>query len=170
MSRLMITSDLHLGHKNIHKFRTKFDNAEEHHQVIFDNFASNINKSDSVILLGDICFDTHWLDQIAKINCRKKTLILGNHDTERLSIVDIVNSGAYDAIHSMYSKRNMWFTHCPIHTDQFRGKILNVHGHLHSDIVAIGINPDCNYFNACVEHTDYKPVPFSEILEFTTWA
>lgn len=31
MTRLMITSDLHLGHKNIHKFRTEFENAEHHH-------------------------------------------------------------------------------------------------------------------------------------------
>jgi len=174
MSRLMITSDLHLGHKNIHKFRPQFETAEDHHQVIFDNFASSINKADSVILLGDIAFDAYWLAKIAKINCRKKTLILGNHDTEKLTINTIVAMGAYDAIHSMYSKRNMWFTHCPIHEKQFRDKKLNIHGHLHNKIITRFDRPSGmdfahdKYFNACVEHTDYKPISFSEILERTS--
>jgi len=169
MSRLMITSDLHLGHKNIHKFRTQFDSAEDHHQAIFDNFASNINKRDSVILLGDIAFDAYWLKQIEKINCIKKTLILGNHDTEHCSMGHLMMT--FDAIHSMYSKRNMWFTHCPVHSDHFRGKDLNVHGHLHNEVVcssyAGSYEVDQKYFNACVEHTDYKPISFSEILERT---
>lgn len=178
MSRLMITSDLHLGHVNIHKFRDLCSTAEEHHEIIFDNFASSINKSDSVILLGDIAFDAYWLNRISEVNCRKKTLILGNHDTERLSIFDIVNSGAYDAIHSLFSKRNRLFSHCPIHADQFRGKVLNIHGHLHDDVVTRESDEkiqgcyyeikDISYFNACVEHTDYKPISFSEILERTS--
>lgn len=172
MSRLMITSDLHLGHKNIHKFRDQFATAEEHHEVVFDNFASNIKKSDSVFLLGDVAFDEYWLNRLCEVKCRKKTLILGNHDTERLSITDIVNSGAYDAIHSLFSKRNCWFSHCPIHTGQFREKLLNIHGHLHREIVTYFDGDDfeaqdAGYFNACVEHTDYKPISFSEILERT---
>lgn len=167
----MITSDLHLGHKNIHKFRDQFSTAEEHHEIIFDNFASNIKKSDSVILLGDIAFDKNWLNKLSDVKCRKKTLILGNHDTERLSIFDVVNSGAYDAIHSLYSKRNCLFSHCPIHVDQFRGKGLNIHGHLHDEKVETlnliwnELRPDLRYFNACVEHTNYKPISFSEIID-----
>lgn len=168
MSRLMITSDLHLGHKNINKFRRQFATAEEHHEVIFDNFASNINKADSVILLGDIAFDAYWLNRIVDVKCRKKTLILGNHDTEYVNIQTIVNTGAYDSIHSLFSKRNCWFSHCPIHPDEFRGRSLNIHGHLHGDIVTDLYEygpPDNSYFNACVEHTKYKPISFSEILE-----
>ena len=82
MTRLMITSDLHLGHKNIHKFRTGFDSAEHHHEVMFENLAMNIQKRDSLILLGDIAFDKYWLEKIASIKCEKKLLICGNHDTE----------------------------------------------------------------------------------------
>ena len=172
MSRLTITSDLHLGHKNIHKFRTQFETAEDHHQVIFDNFASNINKRDSVILLGDIAFDAYWLKQIEKITCIKKTLILGNHDTEYCSMGHLMMT--FDVIHSMYSKRNMLFTHCPIHEKQFRDKKINIHGHLHNRIITRFDRPSGmdftheKYFNACVEHTDYKPISFSEILDRTS--
>lgn len=164
MSRLMITSDLHLGHKNVHKFRTKFATAEEHHNEVFENLATNIGKHDSVIFLGDIAFDIHWLEKIYFINCVKKTLVLGNHDTERLHILDLTS--VFDSIHSMYSRRNMLFTHCPVHSGEFRGKKLNIHGHLHNRLVKDFFEAtDTRYFNACLEHTDYKPISFAEILE-----
>jgi len=169
MSRLMITSDLHLGHKNIHKFRTQFSSPEEHHEIIFENLATNIHKKDSVYFLGDIAFTNEWLERIEKINCVKKTLILGNHDTEKLKMGAIMMT--FDSIHSLQKRRNCWLSHCPIHTSQFRGSKLNIHGHLHNDkVLALSpiwgdMRPDLTYFNACVEHTDYKPISFSEIIE-----
>lgn len=158
MTRLMITSDLHLGHKNIHKFRDA-KTAEEHHEFVFERLATSINKRDSVIFLGDIAFDKYWLDAIKSINCAKKLLVCGNHDTENgIKMRDLVN--VYDDVVSMYSRRNYWFTHCPIHPSQMRGRIANIHGHLHSKVIG-----DDRYINACVEHTDYYPVPFSELIK-----
>lgn len=166
MSRLMITSDLHLGHNNICKFRP-FESAEEHHEILFDNLATNINKRDSLLLLGDIAFNAYWLKRLDEIKCVKKTLILGNHDTEKVNMKVICQH--YDAVHSLYSKRNNWFSHCPIHSDQFRDRKLNIHGHLHDEnvLAVFGLTYDKRYFNACVEHTDYKPISYSEIIERT---
>lgn len=70
MTRIMITSDLHLGHKNIHKFRDA-KTAEAHHEFVFERLATSINKRDSVIFLGDIAFDQYWLNKIKSINCAK---------------------------------------------------------------------------------------------------
>lgn len=166
MSRLLITSDLHLGHKNIHKYRTQFATADDHHNEIFENLAVNLKKNDSIIFLGDICFDKSWLDKIRKLNCKKKTLILGNHDTEKVDILDI--AFAYDSVHSMMNKRKSIFTHCPIHPDEFRKQELNIHGHLHDKIVLDKFSlQDDKYFNACVEHTSYKPITYAEIMERT---
>lgn len=159
MTRLMITSDLHLGHKNIHKFRNGFESAEHHHEVMFENLAMNIQKRDSLILLGDIAFDKHWLGKIASIKCEKKLLICGNHDTENgIKMRDLVTT--YDDVMSLHSRRNYWFSHCPIHHDEMRGKAGNIHGHLHGKL----INDD-RYINACVEHTSYKPISFSDLIK-----
>ena len=167
MSRLLVTSDLHLGHKNIHKFRQQFSTAEDHHNEIFENLAVNVKKNDSIIFLGDICFDDFWLEKIKNLNCKKKTLILGNHDTEKVNIRDIAFS--YDAVHSMMNKRDSIFTHCPIHPDEFRKQSLNIHGHLHDKVIhkkgAMLMVPNTKYFNACVEHTDYKPITYAEIMQ-----
>lgn len=158
MTRLMITSDLHLGHKNIHKFRDA-KTAEDHHEFVFERLATSINKRDSIIFIGDIAFDKYWLDKIKSINCAKKLLVCGNHDTDNgIKMRDLVN--AYDDVVSMYSRRNYWFTHCPIHPSQMRGRIANIHGHLHSKVIN-----DERYINACVEHTDYYPISFSELTK-----
>lgn len=167
MSRLFLTSDMHLGHKNILKFREGFKSQEEHDETLFENLASSVNKRDSIIFLGDIAFELEWLAKIAGIKCAKKTLILGNHDTER-GITTRQLSLAYDSVESLYSKRNVYFSHCPIHESQFRGRSHNIHGHLHDDIIhkagAMLMVPDSRYINVCVEHTDYKPILFSEAM------
>ena len=169
MTRLMITSDLHLGHKNIHQFRGDFACAEDHHEFMFEQLAVNIQKRDSLFLLGDIAFDKYWLNKIKEIKCVKKTLILGNHDTENgIKFNDFI--GVYDDVHSLFAKRNIWFSHCPIHPHQFRGKLLNIHGHLHDKTVRtepFDVGEDSRYRNACVEHTHYKPISFADLIKQT---
>jgi calcineurin-like phosphoesterase family protein len=169
----MITSDLHLGHKNICKFRTQFTGtAEEHHETLFENLVTNIKKSDTIYFLGDIAFTKYWLDKIKSIRCRHKLLIAGNHDLERgIKMKDLV--GVYDDVKALYSKRDYWFSHCPIHPQEMRGKLGNIHGHLHGTRVykyisfsdnKINTRLDREYINACVEHTDYKPISFEDLI------
>ena len=68
----------------------------------------------------------------------------------------------YDNVYSLHTKRNCWFSHASIHPDELRGKLLNIHGHVHQHTL-----DDPNYFNACVENTDFKPITFEEIMERT---
>lgn len=161
MSRFMLSSDWHLGHANIHKFRKyhgqEFETAEEHHEFVFDRCASEIQKNDTLLLAGDISFTAEWLARIAEIKCRKKIIILGNHCTERVNISSI--AAVFDAVHGLYSKRNVWFSHCPIHPLEFRGRTLNIHGHTHDRVIK-----GKKYFNICLEQTDFKPISFAEIM------
>lgn len=52
-TKIVIWTDLHLGHENAIKWRTQFSTAEEHDEFIFDKLASKVNKRDSLILFGD---------------------------------------------------------------------------------------------------------------------
>ena len=173
MSRLMLTSDLHLGHKGITKYRTQFSSSEEHDEVIFDNLLSSINKRDTLYLRGDICFTKEWLHRFRTEVPQYTKLILGNHDLERgITIQDVANS--YNSVGSLLSKRNIWFSHCPIHPKELRGRTHNIHGHLHNKVVerpvieygnCVGTEKDPRYINVCVEHTDWKPVAFKKLIE-----
>lgn len=152
-------SDLHLGHRNIIKYRPQFSTVEEHDNLIFNNLLNGVQKRDTLILLGDVCFNKAWWDRIPEVQAKKKILILGNHDTERTNIKDFIDH--FDEIHSMYKHGRFWLSHAPIHDSELRGK-LNIHGHTHT--VKVG---DPRYINVCVDCTDFKPVDISTINTVT---
>lgn len=156
MSIVYVTSDWHLGHKNICKFREEFSSQEQHEQFILDRYMAIVTKRDTVWFLGDIIFDANYL-QVVKDLPGTKRLVLGNHDTDRQ--VDIANLClVFDDIHGMFKYKHAWLTHAPIHSDELRGKY-NIHGHTHSHIVQ-----DSRYYNVCLEHTDYNPKPYQTII------
>lgn len=158
MSKLMLGADLHLGHRNIAKYRTQFLTPEEHDEVVLENLKSSVNKADSLWLLGDIAFTKEWLLRLNEIQCRRKVLIMGNHDLERgVKFQDLI--GIYDDVQAFVSHRNYWFSHAPIHESEMRGKKGNVHGHIHSAKID-------NPYYQCVslEHTEYKAISFEEVV------
>lgn len=159
MSKMMICSDLHLGHVNICKFREGFSSAEEHHEVMFDKLASNISKRDTLYLLGDVAFTPEWNAKIGEIKCAHKLLVLGNHDTDtKVSIQDLMS--VYDNIVSLIGKRNMWFSHMPIHPREFYRKEFNLHGHVHQKSIL-----DPRYINVSVDVLpEMKPISFQKLL------
>ena len=57
----------------------------------------------------------------------------------------------------------------PIHPQEIRSRIGVVHGHLHNKLVEVDGVVDNRYFNACVEHTDWKPISYQDIIKITGW-
>lgn len=155
----MLGSDLHLGHEKVCRFRPQFSSAEEHHEVVFDNFATGISKYDTLYLLGDVAFDKFWLEKIKNLRCRHKVLIVGNHDLDRkLTMRDMVDS--FDKVFSLLKKGDFWFSHCPIHSEELRKCKGNIHGHTHFHKIS-----DPRYVNVCLEQTNYKPITFEKVVE-----
>lgn len=151
-------SDLHLGHRNICKYRTEFSTEQEHSETLFENLATATKKRDVLYLMGDVAFSKEWLERIKGIRCNNKVLIVGNHDLEfGITMRDLVDT--YDKVFSLLSYRNYWWSHCPIHPDELRKRKGNIHGHTHGHVL-----DDSRYINACVEHTNYKPITFEELI------
>ncbi len=173
----MLCGDAHLGHKNIHKYRTDFATAEEHHEIIYDNIRSNVNKRDTLIMMGDTAFTHAWLRKVGEIPAKKKILIAGNHCTENgINMRHLV--AEYDEVHAALSYRNYWLTHIPMHPQELRRHKGNIHGHLHGNHVWKNWEPeednyhagkvayeeiDHRYISTCLEHCDWKPVSWQEL-------
>lgn len=161
MSKTMLCSDLHLAHNNVIRFRTQFATPEEHHEITFNNVAESVNKRDTLIVLGDVAFNTEWLKRFIDITCMRKIVLHGNHD---LPIKTWAALGFFDnpanqllAFHSM---KGAWFSHCPIHPDEMRNRRGNIHGHTHQH----NIN-DTRYYNCSMENLpDWKPVNLQDVL------
>jgi len=168
MSKLYLTSDWHLGHTNVAKWRvdgggTPFS-VETHDEYLLDMYLNTVKKRDIVYFLGDIIMSRKYLEVVRDLPGRK-ILIMGNHDDDHLSDRDdpitcreLVN--VYDAVHGFHRKNRLWLSHAPIHPSELRGKF-NVHGHTHQNNI-----DDTRYYNVCVEQTGYQLILWQEVLGY----
>lgn len=151
MSKRLFTSDWHLGHKAILKYRPQFNSIEEHDQAIFEQLAS-LKKRDIVWVLGDIIFDSdkydYYVETLSKMSCEMR-FILGNHDSQKLYRENRWNNISIQL--PLLSYKNMWVTHTPIHPYEIRGRDIVVHGHMHNDYLKddryYNVNLDNNLFD-----------------------
>ena len=157
--QVLFSSDFHLGHSNIHKFRTRFSSALENDQFILDQI-SQLNKRNRLYILGDFIFDSpkfeSYLTAIAKMPCQIK-LIMGNHCSRALYTQTIAPNIQIEL--PFFSYKQAWLSHCPIHPNEIRNRLGNIHGHLHHETL-----PDPRYFNVNIDVNDYKFVPLEPIL------
>lgn len=152
------TSDTHFGHKAIIKYRDNFSSIEEHDNHILE-IISKLNKRDNLFVLGDFLFDCgkfEWyLQQISKMPCRIK-LVLGNHDSLKLYTQNIAKNIELQL--PLFSYKSMWVSHCPIHPDEMRNRVANIHGHLHNAV----LNDD-RYFDVGLDKNNYEFVSLDYI-------
>lgn len=155
MTQVYMTSDWHLNHRNIPKFRD-VESVEENTKRLVEGYLATITKRDIVYFLGDIAFDHEGLEVVKSLPGDKR-LILGNHDTDRkVDIADLML--VYDQIHGIFDYKASWLSHAPIHPQELRGK-LNIHGHMHNEHIK-----DRRYVNVCVDNTNMRPITYTSIL------
>ena len=151
------TADLHLGHRNIPKYRPIFSSLQEHDNYMFSLLAP-LNKRDILFILGDFIFDgdhyTSYMQRIASLPCQLR-IILGNHDS--LNLIDSRPPNV-KLLNPLRSYKNMWLSHCPIHPKELRSRTANIHGHLHLETI-----PDHRYYNVNVDVSNYQLVTLDTI-------
>lgn len=150
------TSDLHLGHRNIIKYRDVFNDRREHDNHILD-MISKLNKRDLLYIIGDFIFDSedydYYIREFEKMPCRIK-LVMGNHDSMKL-----YKENRFEIQLPLFSYKNHWISHCPIHPQELRGRLGNIHGHLHKGVV----ENDSRYFNVNLDVNNYSIVSLDKI-------
>lgn len=160
-----VVADLHIGHKSISNFRKGFGDisSEEHWNLALEGLRG-VRKRDTIFFLGDIAFYPEWLEEIKGIQCNNKILLCGNHDTHgKITMKHLVD--VYDKVYSLYSYKNSWLTHCPIHPQEMRDKVRVVHGHLHDKLVVDGGGlSDKRFINCSTEYTGYTPQTWEYII------
>ena len=158
------TSDLHLGHKAITKYRSQFATMEEHDEHILTMLES-FTKRTNLVILGDFLFDgpnfNYYLLRLSNLPYKIK-LVMGNHDS--LLLYSKLPSNIELQL-PLYSYKNMWVSHCPIHPQELRNRVGNIHGHLHGSTVQhCDGTEDSRYFNVNLDNNNFKPVPLDTII------
>lgn len=170
MSRTWVTADLHLGHRNILNFTDNEGNkirpgfTDEHHMnnVLRNNWNELVNPEDRVYILGDLVINRRSIPLIGGFNGRK-VLVKGNHDLFKLK--DYLPY--FDDIRSCVTSPHQYImSHIPIHPSSLARWQINIHGHLHKNVVRLeNGKPDCRYHCVSVENTNFKPVLLDSILK-----
>lgn len=148
MSDVWFTSDLHLGHKNICKYRPEFSSPDEHSRTIIENIKGCVRKRDTLWVLGDSVFTEEWLEPLDKITCTK-ILVAGNHCAQHFDNKKLY--AIFDRVYGIRKKYGAWLSHAPIHPDELRGSFC-VHGHTHRHHI-----DDRRYINLCIENHNFMP-------------
>mgnify|MGYP003605830330 FL=1 len=162
---VFFTSDSHLGHRVITKYRPQFQNIKEHDEAFLTEM-SKLTKRDDLFVLGDFIFDCpdfeYYLKQIAKMPLKVK-LVMGNHDSLKMYKQDIAKNIEIQL--PLFSYKNMWVSHAPIHPDELRNRYINIHGHLHGSVIKTDDLVNERYFNVNLDNNNFKFVSLETIKE-----
>lgn len=165
MERFVI-SDTHFAHENCYKFLnfdgTKmrpWNSSTEADEYMIEQWNIVVKPQDKIYHLGDVGFKRNEVESILKRLNGHKILIKGNHDIFKLAFY----SRFFEDIRGCYNFEGLIMTHIPVHPESKNRFKLNLHGHLHYNLVEQG--KDRWYRNCCVERNEYKPIPLDEILK-----
>jgi len=180
MPSVFLTSDTHFGHVNICKFtnydgsKTRpWDDVAEMDEDMVQRWNDTVGPKDKVYHLGDAVINRKNLAIFDRLN-GDKVLIKGNHDIFKLNDY----TKYFRDIRAYHVMNGCILSHIPVHKESIARFGANIHGHLHANRVMkiVGaytdgtlirskdeIDPD--YYCVSVEHTDYRPVLFEEVIQ-----
>jgi hypothetical protein len=164
MGNIFLTSDQHFGHANIlnftdrdgNKIRPHWNNVEDMDNDLVERYNAVVKPGDKVYFLGDIAMKRAYISTVGRLN-GDKVLIKGNHDVAELREY----TKYFRDIRACHVLNNMIMTHIPIHLDGKVRYIVNIHGHLHNNVM----KEDGRqwYINVSVEQTNFTPIAFDDI-------
>ena len=172
MPSVFLTSDTHFGHAGVCRFLrndgTKlrpWDDPDEMDEEMVRRWNETVRPTDKVYHLGDVVINRKALKIMHRLN-GDKVLIKGNHDIFKLE--DYLPH--FRDIRGYHVMNGMILSHIPVHPESQGRFSANIHGHLHSNRVMKrdekGVDViDPFYYNVCVEHTDFRPVLFEEVVK-----
>lgn len=179
--RVFVTADNHWFHENIVKFFRKdgitkirpWDTLEDMHRDMKERWNATVGPEDLVYCLGDWALGNRKETvAIAEQLNGTKILIMGNHDSAPAELY-LRYFKDVKACH-IFESRGIVMTHIPVHERQFDRWKLNIHGHLHHDVVTREVvdpdiagltEVDSRYVCVSVEHTDFKPILLESVIQ-----
>lgn len=172
MPSVFLTADPHFGHSGVCRFLRDdgsklrpYHSAEEMDEDMVQRWNDTVRPTDKVYVLGDVVINRKALGIMRRLN-GDKVLIKGNHDIFKLEDY----TAHFRDIRGYHVMNGLILSHIPIHEESLGRFGCNVHGHLHYRRVTRpngygGAEIDPRYWCASVEHTDYRPILFEEVLK-----
>lgn len=183
MSKLWITSDLHIGHDKEFIYKDRgFKNQRQHDEKLVENWNSLVNTEDTVYILGDVMLMnavndreyTYGLSVLESLNGMLH-IIRGNHDStdkiERYMECKNVKSAGDAALYLEYpsvGKYHFYLSHYPALVSHeklksLKNAVINLYGHTHQVEHFYENHP--YMYCVCLDAHNMKPVLIDDIIE-----
>lgn len=167
MSKTFVIADLHFGHQGMCNF-TRDDGSKlrpwtyykDMDDALVANWNAVVTKDDKVYVLGDVAMHHRSIAKIGECN-GDKVLIKGNHDQGKLSQY----APFFRDIRAYWQLSKCLLSHIPIHPESLGRWRANIHGHTHYRRVLLGTEYDPRYICVSVEHTNYAPRLWDDVLK-----
>ena len=176
MPATWLVSDTHFGHVGVCRFTrndgvTKlrpWDDPDEMDEFMVNAWNERVRPNDKVYHLGDVVINRRCLKTLERLN-GDKVLIRGNHDIFR----DDEYRQYFRELRAYHVMNGMILSHIPIHVESLGRFGVNIHGHLHANRVMMTAKfphaekqiIDPRYHCVCVEHTDFAPILFEDVIK-----
>lgn len=170
MSKIFLTSDLHIGHSKEFLWKPRgYKNCFEHDKDLIRKWNKAVTDDDIVYILGDIMLEDNEYGKVIFNQLNGfKYIIVGNHDTEtRQSFYEELRgvlSVKYADI-LKYGKYRFFLCHFPSYVKSFdkSSKLFCLHGHTHNKDRFEFINQCC--YNVNLDAHNMEPIEISKIVE-----
>ena len=183
MSKIWITSDLHIGHNKEFLYESRgFQTVEEHDKTLVSNWNDLVDKEDIVYVLGDIMLKHSLEDddfsyglEILKQLKGNMVIIRGNHDSEakieKYKTCSNVISAGDAALYLNYpatGSYHFYLSHYPTLVSHEKLKhmktaLINLYGHTHQKEHFYNEHP--YMYCVCLDAHEMKPVLLDDIIE-----
>lgn len=183
MSRVWVTSDLHIGHDKDFLYKPRgFNSVEEHDAALVMNWNNLVAEDDTVYILGDVMLkhnvqDTDFsygISILKKLN-GKLIIIKGNHDSagkiERYKECPNVIQAGDAALYLKYPEiggYHFYLSHYPTLISYKKYKpmkaaIINLFGHNHQK--EHFYNEYLYMYCVCLDAHEMRPILLDDIIE-----
>ena len=151
--RVLLWSDLHLGHANVIDYGNRpFADVEEMDRRLWDSWAAAVSPETVLVCVGDLAMRTALNEDTwrrVRTMRGRQELVIGNHDLTGLGQLRV---DGFDGVWSVMTAPGdppLIFTHMPLL--EVPDGCVNVHGHMHDAPVT-----RTPHINVSVEHLDYR--------------
>ncbi len=159
---IYFTADWHLDHTNVIKYcKRPFTTVEEMNDTIINNINAVVTETDELYILGDVAFSDPQ-PFMARLNVKRRYLILGNHDQVRPRPRELQECG-FNWIKEVAGIEidgiPIWLAHYPhLSWPASHYGTWMLHGHSHGN--QPGTESRCDVGVDC---WDFKPVSFDTL-------
>ena len=153
--RVLLWSDLHLGHANVIDYGNRpFADVEEMDRRLWDSWAAAVSPETVLVCVGDLAMRTALNEDTwrrVRTMRGRQELVIGNHDLTGLGQLRVDGFDGVWSLMTVPGKPPLILTHMPLL--EVPDGCVNVHGHMHDAPVT-----RTPHINVSVEHLDYRPV------------